>query len=115
MATMRYMSCNTGFSISLLSDLLPNVKVRVHISALVNNTDNFYAGVIELVEHDMSALGKATRSWHNIIPLFAHLRITGQIIETGKESREIALGLLDAPLLKGIVPDDFEVIPCKGA
>ena len=81
---------------SLLSVLLPAVKVRVHISALVNNTDKFYAGMIDLVEHDISALGKATRSWPNIIPLSAHLRISGQIIETGKESREIGLGLLEA-------------------
>ena len=99
----------------MLFDLLSTFEVRFHISALVNNTDNFYAILIDLVEHDMSALGKATSSRHYIIPLFAHVRVSGQIVETGKESREIALGLLDAPLLEGIVPDDFEIIPCKGA
>ena len=50
-----------------LSDLLPTVKVLIHISALENNADNFYADLIDFVEHHMSALGKATGPWLHML------------------------------------------------
>ncbi len=87
----------------------------LHISTLVNNTNNFDPIRLDFVKHRMPALWKTSITGFHFVSPSSKQGICGQFVETGKYLRQIAFRLIDSPLLQRKVPDRFKIAAGKGA
>lgn len=77
----------------------------LNIGALVDHADYFDTRRYDDIEHHMPSLRETAITRLNIVARPSEQRAGGQIIEAGEQIVQVALGLIDAPLLRGIKPD----------